>query len=435
MTKKISIAAGMCVLLISSLVLTLLLSSAFGDRAGAVGTKVVVLKDGRTFTGTVTEDKNHVKVKTKFGVLTFPRDQVQSVTAQITPMDEYLTRRSKVDSGKPEACYKLAEWGWENHPDHPALLRQAIKDLDRAIALRKDYPHAMLLKRQIRAKLKILDAEEKTAAGSGASRVRPSRTKVLDEYLLSDQDVFWVRLMELRKDDNRVGVRFVNNAQNRFIEAMEGSGLPGWESLRAKKKFRSQPRFMQVREMLREMPNNTDLLQDIHITTDPKFFIGFRKTAWPKVLQYCAATQCHGGPKVNGGLKFLVYPGNTNKKVDYTNFIILVGSSSQGRPLIDRDNATDSLLLQYGLTAKVAKFKHPKINSQAIRRAFSSINDPTYKATLKWIKSLKGPVPPDYHLGYVPPFGMKLNTSGRPGMPVVPKDKNATDTPPSEPLE
>jgi len=253
--------------------------------------------------------------------------------------------------------------------------------------------------------------------------------------VLFRSDVFWVRLMELRKDDKRIGVRFVNNAQNRFIEAMEGSGLPGWESLRAKKKFRKQPPFKKAQEMLREMPNNTELLKDIHVMGEPKFFIGFRRTAWPKVRQFCAATQCHGGPKVKGGLKFLVYPGNTNKKVDYTNFIILVGSSSRGRPLIDRDDAANSLLLQYGLTTKVAKFKHPKINGQAIKQAFSSVNDPSYKATLKWIKSLKGPVPPDYHLEYIPPFGMKLNTSGRPGMPVVPTDRSATDTPPSEPLE
>ena len=432
MTKRVSIATGICVLFTSSLVLTLMLSLAFGDDATGAGTKIVVLKDGRTFTGTVTEDGNQIKVKTRFGELKFLRDKVKSITALLTPMDEYLTKRNKIDSNKPEDYYELAEWVWENHREESTLLRQAVKDLDRAIELRRDYPRAALLKRQIEAKLKILRETETITTGTG---VRGSRVKVLDKYLLSDQDIYWVRLMELRDDDKGVGVKFVNDAQNRFISAMEGSGLPGWESLRAKKKFRSQSNFKQALEMLREMPNNMELLKDVHVTTNPKFFIGFRRTAWPKVLQYCADTQCHGGPKVNGGLKFLVYPGKADYKVDYTNFIILVGSSSRGHPLIDRDDASMSLLLQYGLTPKVAKYKHPKINGQPIKQAFSSVNDPTYKAALKWIKSLKGPVPPDYHLEYVPPFGMKLNTSGKPGMPVVPTDRSATDTPPREPLE
>jgi hypothetical protein len=435
MTKRVSIAVGMCVLLISSLAITLVLSSAFADETNDEAVKVVTLKDGRTLTGTVTEDENQITVKTKLGKLKFKRDEIESIKAYVTPMDAYLTKRNKIDQSKPEDYYKLAEWIWGNHPEDSALLRQAVKDLDRAIALRKDYPRAALLKRQIAAKLKILEENEKTTTGTGTSVGKGKRVKILDKYLLSDQDIFWVRLMELRKDDKGIGVKFVNDAQNRFINAMEGSGLPGWDSLRAKKKFRSQSHFKQTQEMLREMPNNTSLLRDVHVMRDPKFFIGFRKAAWPKVRQYCAATQCHGGPKVNGGLKFLVYPGKGNKKVDYTNFVILVGSSSRGRPLIDRDNAEDSMLLQYGLTAKVAKFKHPKINGQPIRQAFSSVNDPSYKATLKWIKSLKGPVAPDYHLEYVPPFGMKLNTSGKPGMPVVPADRKATDTSPREPLE
>ncbi|MCK5114200.1 MAG: hypothetical protein KAR11_05505 [Phycisphaerae bacterium] len=435
MTKKVTITAGMCVLLISSLVAVLMLGNAFGDDAKTAGQKVVLLKDGKTFTGTVTGDKETITIKTKFGKHQFSREQVRSIKPYVTPMDEYLTKRTKIDTANPEDYYKLANWVWEKHSDDSKLLRLAEKDLGKALELQKNYPRATLLKRQIAATLKILDAKKKKLTGTAVSGARPPKVKILDKYLLSDQDIYWIRLMELRKNDKGIGIQFKNDAQNRFIEAMEGSGLPGWDSLKAKKKFRSQSRFKQAREMLLEMPNEYGLLKDIHVTKNPKFFIKFRRTAWVKVRQFCATPQCHGGPKVNGGLKFFVLPGKANDRVNYTNFIILVGSSSRGRPLIDRDKAADSLLLQYGLTPKVAKFKHPKINGQSIKPAFSSVNDPTYKSTLKWIKSLKGPVAPDYHLEYVAPFGMKLNTAGMPELPVVPKDREATDTVPSEPLE
>jgi hypothetical protein len=88
-----------------------------------------------------------------------------------------------------------------------------------------------------------------------------------------------------------------------------------------------------------------------------------------------------------------------------------------GRAIIDRQKVSDSLLLQYGLNSKVSKRPHPQVGGSDIKPAFLTTRVASYRNISRWISSLVGPMGPNYHLSYKPPFGMKLNTSGMPDMP------------------
>ncbi|MCD6303865.1 MAG: hypothetical protein J7M21_02765, partial [Planctomycetes bacterium] len=93
-----------------------------------------------------------------------------------------------------------------------------------------------------------------------------------------------------------------------------------------------------------------------------------------------------------------------NDRVAYTNFLILDSFHKPGGlRMIRRDNPEESLLLQYALPRNIARYRHP----EKIRSAFRSRNDPGYRLTLQWIRSLKGPLHPDYRIKYLPPNVMK----------------------------
>ncbi len=335
------------------------------------------------------------------------------VVAQMSKaQNDYLEQRRSIKTDDPDALFRLADWVWKKYPDNLELLDNAGMDLKEALKLKPDHRRAKLLAIQVDAKIKML--KENTGPKDAGVVAQPA---VSDKFLLNDRDILWVRLREYKPAvDKRLSIKFENRVLQRYCDSMRGSDVDGWDKIGKEKRFYNMPYWKRMDEILRNRPDDISLLQDIHITRDPRFMVDFRSKVWPVVQQSCASANCHGGPRPVGGFK-LFNIASSNEKIDFTNFIILSGFGRTGHKIIDRQRVENSLLLQYGLNSKVAKKLHPKVGGADFKPAFLSMNSASYKNIRKWIASLEGPMAPDYRLEYKPPFGMKLNTSGTPDLP------------------
>jgi hypothetical protein len=386
---------------------------ALPGQIDSTGTQRVTLKDGRMLTGSTEIVGNQIKLTTEDGrEFTFTRDEIASIRDVATPKEDYLRRQMQIDAADPQALYELAEWAWATHPDNDDVLKLAQDDLRRAMEKKEDFKLAELLQKQIAGKLKLL-----RAGGGDVIRTGPARG-LRDEDLLSDRDKFWVRLMEMNPEQRGLKIVYKDSVLQRYIDAMRGRQLDNWDRPGKKDHFLAQPRNMQVAEILRNMPENWDLLKDIHVERDPWFMLRFRSQIWPLIKSSCAQANCHGGPAPRGDLRLFPVPGRSDR-VDYTNYVILSGWQKNGRWLIDRNNPEESLLLQFGLNPRIAKNRHPGTgdDTKEFPVLFTNQQSSGYRRVLGWIHSLKGPMHPDYHLNWKPPHDMPVDTSGRAAIP------------------
>jgi hypothetical protein len=404
-------------MLLSALVLACLHAPPTRGQEKQEGKTVAVkLKDGRTFQGVIKKRDDGIEVRTIGGVLKFREDEIESIQPVVSPKDAYMIRRDETDTNSAESLYRLAKWVWENHQGDLVLLQHARSDLRSALKIDKNYTRARLLLRQVEAKIKILNASV-----PGPSRPGESLT-VEDRDLVTQRDILWIRLKELRPTD-RVMIQYKNKVLKRYADEMRGRNVDDWDRHGKEDHFLRQPRSIQVMEILRNKPNDLKLLQDIHVMRDPKFMTDFRSQIWPILQNNCAKANCHGGPTPNGELKFFAIPG-VNSRADYTNFLIVSGWRKGKNRLLDRQDIEASLILQYGLNPKVAQKKHPF----EIPPVFTGIRSANYRRVYQWMASLKKPLAPNYHIhaGYRP-AGMSLDTSGIPFMAdEEDKDKNKT---------
>lgn len=386
---------------------------ALPGQIDTTGTQRVTLKDGRMMTGTIEMEGTQIKLTTDDGrEFTFTRDEIASIRNVVTPKADYLRRRMTIDAADPQALYGLAEWAWENHRDNAEVLELARDDLRRAMDEKKDFKLAELLQKQITGKLKLLQRGGGEVIRTGAAR------GLLQEELLSDRDILWVRLMEMNPDQRGLKIVYKNRALQRYIDSMRGQQLSNWDRPGKEEHFLGMPRNRQVAEILRNMPENWDLLKDIHIESDPRFMQWFRSRIWPLVKNSCAQANCHGGPSPKGNLRFFPVPGRSDR-VDYTNYVILSGWQKNGKWLIDRNNPEDSLLLQFGLNPMISKNRHPGTgnDTREFPVLFTNQRSQGYRRVLEWIRSLKGPMHPNYHLNWKPPHNMPVDASGRAAIP------------------
>ncbi|MFB3890984.1 MAG: hypothetical protein ACE15C_03055 [Phycisphaerae bacterium] len=384
MAKKVAVAAAACLLAIS---------------IGLGEVQTVKLKNGAEYTGDVTKTADGYQVRLPGGsIITVGADQVDKIGAPVDRMPEYKLRLSRIDPRKAEDHVALAEWA-----NSVGLLEQAREQLVQALEIDRNNVKAGLLLRQVEAIIGKAPPPGTKPATGPATRTPATVVAIDNKMFVSDQDIYHIRLEELRKDD-RVAVEFKRNLIDRFVKYMQGRN-DDFKVPQAGDKFKALPAIDQalyIRDEL-EREANQGWKDDIIIKTDPKFMIDFRNKVWPFVATNCATSNCHGGDKVRGGLKLYNLPA-ANEKVDYTNFVLLDGYRNAAGRMINRDRIDDSLLLQYLLPPDQAKFSH----STKINPLVDSRDSAVYRAGRDWIAELKPPPHPDYRLTYQPPAGMKL---------------------------
>ena len=92
----------------------------------------VVLRNGHKVTGIQREEKDRIVVETGYGTVSYPRDQVVSVTIGETPMHAYPVRLAEIEKSTNAADYaKLAAWARENRmPRYVVPLMKRAMELD-----------------------------------------------------------------------------------------------------------------------------------------------------------------------------------------------------------------------------------------------------------------------------------------------------------------
>ncbi len=380
-------------------------------------TKVVVLKDGRKFTGEVTKTTTGYQVRTKYAVFIFAAEQVASITGMAKPEDEYKQRLAKIDPKDAQARLALGQWAFKK-----GLLKIAKKEYEAVLDIDPGLEMAELELRRVKAELARISKEPTTQSTSTNTGNNGGNFQIPDEWLVTTEDVPRIRLAEYKAERDRfgnidtgTGVTFRNNVIERFITMMQGK-LENFDA----KKFRSRSVYIRLKTILLETEEES-IRKDIVLKRDCMVMRDFRGRIWPVVASKCASLTCHGAPKGQGKFKLLNIAAR-NERIDYSNFMILTQYfKSQGR-MLDRDNADESLLLHYGLPSddEKVKYKHPG-KKDLSPPPFASVTAKNYLTIKKWIESLRGPpYGGSYDVKYQAPYGPKpepplvLNPTTRP---------------------
>ena len=132
---------------------------------------------------------------------------------------------------------------------------------------------------------------------------------------------------------------------------------------------------------------------------------------------------------VSGVETFSVYRNSEDLAAWYTDFYILqvyqkkiLDPTAIGPripvafPMVNRTKPSLSLLLQYGLPAKVADLPHPDVAGW--KPMFTGADDPAYQEVAKWMGKTLKPFPPDYGFKFDLPTGKPATQpSGGPALP------------------
>ena len=405
-------------------------------------TKTVILKDGSKFTGDVVETETGYQVRTRFGVRNIPRSEVESITVTLTPAEEFETRHAELADDDADGHLALGIWAHDNE-----LLEQAKQQCEYVLTLRPDDDRAKLLLLQIEDQLDDeqdpeVDGPTDGSAdgndplpddgngGNGGAGTAP-------ESLVSMEEIYRMRLAELRFDeiDTRLRIRFTNDVIDRFAGMWEGI-----DDFDKRAFLRSRP-FEQLEYILDQIGDNgqfDSIRDDILILSEPQFMQDYQEVVWRQFRRdntSCAASSCHASAETHGGLR-LVSPltsatvDERSMRLKYTNFVILDSyETPEGLRIIDRDHPEDSLFLQYGLPAEMARYKHPEVAGLALTPLFANRDDPRYVSALEWIRNtLRGPMHPDYRLTYRPPSGQPASQDEEVDPPEAPEEpETSTD--------
>jgi len=94
----------------------------------AVRADVVHLRDGRTFTGTVEEQGDAVRITTAAGIVTLKRAEIDRIERTTSPGEIYKARLAALPPDDADALYDLATWCKAQglREEHAALIRRAL---------------------------------------------------------------------------------------------------------------------------------------------------------------------------------------------------------------------------------------------------------------------------------------------------------------------
>lgn len=368
--------------------------------------EIVTLKDGTVLRGQVTKIGETLQVRSRGVRKVVPIKDVKSRVKAPSAMDEYFAKKAKANLRSADSLTELANWIWENHRKNPTMLAQGKADLKAALKINPKHIAAQLKLERFEAQIKSLEGDSRDDDGPTPDFDDP-------KWYVSERDIYWIRLRELRKEDRTLTIRYENKVQKRYIDSMRGKNVDNWDKRSKSDVFKKWSRAEQVMEMIDNREDDIELLKDVYVVSDPAVFREFKNHIWPMVRRNCAQSTCHGGAKPKGGLRFFTQR-DTSTEVLYTNFIIMDGYvGAKKQRLLDRQQAMDSLILQYALNHDVAKVLH----SKKIPAKFTGVTDKNYRRTLKWIKSLSGPMHPNYELKYKAPPGLKLDLDHTPTIP------------------
>ncbi len=380
---------------------------------------VVHLKDGRRFTGPVVRENADEVVIAIAGIpQSFPTAEVERLETLRPVMDRYRELHEAVGND-PDQIVNLAEW-----------LRQrgkyelALTEIQRSLSLDKTHGPSLkmkhLLEEQIILKSKAVKRAQEPKDPAAPVRANPIRATEFP--LLTAGDVQLIKVFETNLEE-KPRVLIDRKTVSKMLEKYSDHPLvpitrEGREALLR------QPALETLELMFKIQAR--DFYSEVEVLDQPKAFVTLRdqiSRTW--LINSCSTTLCHGGADA-GRLALYNHSPNSERTV-YTNFYILSKFRlANGTPLINWDEPEKSPLVQMGLPRGKSRSPHPEVPHRVSGRdtykpTFQTTDDPQFKQTVEWLKSLYRPRP-EYPIVYTPfrPFERPAPLVEVPAAPALP---------------
>lgn len=362
----------------------------------AATTAVVTTHDGSTFEGTLVRQSAKVVVLNIAGIDTqIEQTNVADIVIKKSPEDLYAEKRAELKDNDLDGRYALAS----EMVDLKALqiARTELSSLDR------DFPGS----EKVRSLLTSVEAQIKISNESSTERPRPDTNSVSnprdrvpaerpapvhpDRYLDASQ-INVIKVYEVDLAD-RPRITIPRQVLDEVFEDFrEDDRVPRTSA--DKRAFLKRPGYEQLKLLFDIRAR--DYYDKVQVREEPAPLSEFRRVVNANyVARYFQPT--FGAGQLPGLTLFSARPESENEA--YSNFYLLNTFSYEGKPLIDRTNPEDSLLLQWALPRERAKYAAPEV--EGWQPLFRTTDDPQFKRYADWIGSLYK-FTPDYGIDYSP---------------------------------
>lgn len=362
------------------------------------GVGAVILDDGRTIEGEITEREADVVVKARGVTTTLPRERIVRI--------DYGTFAERFEQ-------MIASLAPDDFSGHVALSRLAYDRREYELALRavnaallidasnleaRDLEKAIQRQITLEANRPAPTEPEPAAPGAdtGDAEANPATpTRPARPDLLTDEQINRIRFLELKKSD-RVRINFQGNVRQDYVKTQTRLTF---------RDFAQKPEVEQALDILNS--GDDKLISRVRIMSDPPALETYLRRVGPAIVQGCATSKCHGDPKAAFRL---VSPVNS-REAHYTNFFILSQYAAQSKAapsdnifagqslgMIERGSGTRSLLAGYALPRDRSANPHPEVRGfTPIARAES---DPLYQTIVRWMDEDLQQIKPDYGIAF-----------------------------------
>lgn len=362
------------------------------------GVGAVILDDGRTIEGEITEREADVVVKARGVTTTLPRERIIRIDygTFAERFEQMIASLATDDFSGHVALSRLAydrrEYELALRAVNAALLIDATnleaRDLERAIQ------RQITLEANRPAPIEPEPAAPRADTGDAeANPAAPTRTARPD--LLTDEQINRIRFLELKKSD-RVRINFQGNVRQEYVKTQTRLTF---------RDFTQKPEVEQALDIFNS--GDDKLMSRVRIMSDPPALETYLRRVGPAVVQGCATSKCHGDPKSSFRL---VSPVNS-REGHYTNFFLLSQYAAQSKAppvdnifasqsagMIERGAGTRSLLAGYALPRDRSANPHPEVRGfTPIARAES---DPLYQTIVRWMDEDLQQIKPDYGIAF-----------------------------------
>ena len=364
----------------------------------------VLLNDGRIVEGKlVSQSSDNVIVEIAGIEANYRRSEVAAVRPTPTAEERYQQRRDKLEDSDVEGRVRLARDMLRSGA--PAI---AERELEALVSEGREHPEIDRLLAAAQAQAQLREGEP---AGSREPVEQPTRPAGPEEGenpedprdaerlpRLSKDQIRLMKVYELTFGEDGPRVQVPTATIEKFFT--QYNDIPGVPRTRQEQiAFKRLSGEQQLRIMFNAEAR--DLYGEVLVYGDPlpirDIRGGLHRTY---VLNYCATSQCHGGPDSPGGQAFHLLRGPTSAESTlYTNFYWLQGYENAQGYMIDRDQEGRSLLLNYGLPSNLASnLAHPAVDG--MQPVFNSVDDPRYTRYLASLQALYGDRPQDYGIEF-----------------------------------
>lgn len=385
---------------------------------------VLQLKDGRTVKGDLV-DENPTMVTISIGGInaSFSRNDIEQISYEKTLIDIYQEKRAGLEADDYTGRYNLARWLYEqNDPEADQL---AGRELQALLRVQPDNEQAKLLLNMVVERIRQRQQGDSAARPDqprdNGARTGPDGVPARPRLLSAEQ----CNLLQIYEIDLSTEPRIVvprKTAEELLERYRTNDSLRDYLGRNGLARFISLPDYRQLQIMFECQAR--DLYDQVQIREEPASLQYFRTQINPNlVVRYMLR---YFKPQLEH--VYLVEERPNRIEPAYTNFLMLHRAQLEGRPLIDRDQPRESMLIQWALPRENAQFPAPEVRGW--RPYFTGLEDRRLAETEQWIRSLLFPSP-RYPIQFTPPGSSepKPNPDQQPQPPAEPRQAGQPEQP------